>query len=371
MAFVSLKGGMWAPMPPTASAATPVLASLALTATGNYAAFVFRVPKTGTLDKFEWRAGTITTFPTSGLRCTFEDVDLATGNPDGTVDQFRDITVNPGSNVWVAPGLMTSDGTDTGTKRSVTAGNLLAAVVREVNTAETWTINVSSGSAHTRAEPLVYNQECYAVSSGTKVGYPVMALKYSDGSYEPLAGAGGLPVLTWTTRTFNNASSPDERALFFRFPVPVRVNGVWVAIDLDGDCDLVLYGTDGTSVLATVNLDASVRIGTGPRVIFASFAEQTLLAATDYRLAVKPTTATSVITYDYDVSSNALLDAAGGGKDWYLSTRVDAGSWTQTSTTRPLMGLCVSAVDDGAGGGSTTLIAPRHYIVGADPLLIS
>lgn len=347
MALISIKGGMWLPFPPSASAATPVLASQALTVSGNYAASIIRVPKTGILDKFEFRYGTVTTFPTNGIRCTFENVDLTTGNPDGTMDQYRKIAADPGSNVWVAPGLMTSDGTDTGTKRSVTGGDLLACVVRQENTADAWSINVSTGSAHTRAESLTYNMECYGNNSGTKIGYPILALKYNDGSYEPIVGGGVYPVLTWTTRTFNDSSTPDERALFFRFPVSVKVKGVWLAVDLDGDLDIVLYDSNGTSALATVSFDASVRIGTGPRLLLSAFAEQTLLANTDYRLSVKPTSATSALIYDITANSNALLDAMEGGKSWHLSTRVNAGGWSQFDTIRPLMGLLVSAIDDG------------------------
>lgn len=103
---------------------------LLIDAAGEKVAIVFRAPKTGTLDRAEFKLDAVTQAPVSGLRVSFQDVGAADGNPDGTQDQFR--TVPQGSisaGAWVVPGLMTSDGTDGGTKRSVTKGDLIAFVV--------------------------------------------------------------------------------------------------------------------------------------------------------------------------------------------------------------------------------------------------
>ncbi len=358
-ALQTIKGGMWFPMPPLSSAIPPALASLAVSASGAKVGIVTRAPKSGTLDRVGFRTGAITTFPANGIRVSFQDM-ATDGNPDGTQDQYRDIAASPGANAWVTPGLMTSDGTDTGTKRSVTGGDRICIVIEQVNSADAWNMNISANVSHTRAEPLIYNLDSFpdlhgGVSWAKQGGsYPILVFEYSDGSYETVSSGVTLPVLTWNTRTFNNGSTPDERALFFRFPVQVNVNGGWVAIDRDAAVDVVLYDSDGTSVLTTVSGDASDRLGTAARIWVFSFPEQTLAANTDYRLSVKPTSASNVTIYDFDVNSNALLDAVEGGKDWYTSTRTDAGSWTQTTTNRPLIGLRVSAIHDGAGGGAAT-----------------
>ncbi|RJQ37448.1 MAG: hypothetical protein C4555_06340 [Dehalococcoidia bacterium] len=125
MAFVSLPGeGLWVPKPIVYSA----YSNLLIDASGERVAITFDAPLTGTLDSFEFRLGTVTQAPVNGLRCSFQDINSA-GNPDGIDDQFRVITTGLTSSTWVAPGLVTADGTDTGIKRSVTAGQRLAAVI--------------------------------------------------------------------------------------------------------------------------------------------------------------------------------------------------------------------------------------------------
>lgn len=357
MALLTIPGGFWIPgHPPMSSVATPVHVSMLMSASADKTAMIFRVPKSGTLDKCEFRIGTVTTWPTNGVRVSFQNVSLTTGDPDGTQDQFRNIVSSPGSNAWIDSelGLMTSDGTDTGVKRTVTAGDLLCVVLEQVNTGDAWSINLSVGSAHTRSEPLIFDMECYAdrftAAAWGKASYPNLALKYDNGTYAPILGDTALPILTWTSQTFNNGSAVDERALLFQFPVQVTVDGAWVAVDLDGDMSVILY--DGTTALETVAFDATVRLGTGPRVLFAPFPVRTLEALTDYRIAVRPDTSTSCIIYEFTAGSAAAMDAAAGGANFRGSNRVNAGAWTDTSTIRPLIGVHVSSVH--AFGGRPT-----------------
>ena len=48
---------------------------------------------------------------------------------------------------------------------------------------------------------------------------------------------------------------------------------------------------------------------------------------------------------------NNALDAIPGGKDMYLTTRADAGVWTDTNTSRMLIGPILNAFDDAVGAG--------------------
>lgn len=87
-----------------------------------------QVPYTGTIDEVYISFVAVTQFPANGLRVSLQDLD-ANGDPDGTEDQYRDFTSDPGNSAFVSPGKITSDGTDSGAQRAVTAGDYLAVVV--------------------------------------------------------------------------------------------------------------------------------------------------------------------------------------------------------------------------------------------------
>ena len=355
MALTAIPGGLWIPLPPIYSVAAPtfnISSLLTIDASAEKAAFMFQVPKTGTLDKIEFRTGAVTFGGGSVLRASFQDIDLATGFPDGTQDQFRDVT-GVAANTWTVPGLMTSDGTDTGTKRSVTVGGLLAVVIEyatfTAGDTVTWAqhqVQSTTGILPAFPTPALFT----AAWAMNTAGYPSMALKYNDGSYayivDPLS-----PILTFNTRTFNSTSTPDERGMIFQFAGPVAVGGAWFRADLDAAADLVLYDSDGSTALQTVSLDSDLRSGTAGLNQFVRFADTNLTASTNYRLILKPTSASSVSLYDYDVSAAAHLDVCAGGQNFHSTTRTDAGAWTQTTTNRPWMGLLVTKIDNGAGGG--------------------
>ncbi|MGQ9573565.1 MAG: hypothetical protein ACUVV3_10375, partial [Dehalococcoidia bacterium] len=87
--------------------------TLTVDASGEKAAFVFRVPATGTLKKVAFRTGGVTHNQT--IRVSFQDVNSLTGYPDGVVDQWRDISIgDTDDNQHKETGLITSDGTDGG-----------------------------------------------------------------------------------------------------------------------------------------------------------------------------------------------------------------------------------------------------------------
>jgi hypothetical protein len=357
-ALTAIKGGLWLPLPPHGMSTLTIQSAL-LDGSGEKYAALIQVPKTGTLDSFEIGLRTVTTFPTNGVRMSFQNVSTTTDHrPDETQDQFADVVSSPGTNGWmVPPNAMTDDGTGGGVKRSVTAGDYLACVVEQVNSGDTWNLNVSMfdldgssrlafgypGSSHKAAGTWTAN-----------VDMPCIALKYDDGSYEFIA-PWVYPMKAINAPTFASNSNPDERGLYFQFPMEVEVDGAWLSLDLDGDADLVLYDSDGSSELRTIVLDTNYRNGNGQKVWYARFAPVTLTAATNYRLVVRPTSVTQLGIYDIDVESAARLDCVEGGQVFHYTERTNAGAWTQTTTKRPWMGLHISKIHDGTGGGGTNI----------------
>jgi hypothetical protein len=335
----TIPGGLWLPAPPFAVAAVPSFASILLDAASERAAFILRAPKTGNLRRVWWRTGTVTTGATLDVR--IETVDLTTGFPSGTL---FGASANAGQVVNAADDNLMF-GTQLTADAAVTAGDYLAIVIANP-AAGFGNLNVACFDDDGRDFP--YSAQftaAWAVNSNA----PVVALEYSDGSVPPVPGC--FPIAAINTAAFGNAANPDERGLRFRLPFPARLAGCWIYSDLDADYSLHLYGSDGATRLLSLSCDATVRGSAGYGVLTYLFASGVVLARNAfYRLALEPTTAGTVVMSDFDVASAALLDAFEGGQDFHYTAAKDPsgeGSWTQTLTRRPFLGILLDAFDDG------------------------
>lgn len=344
-------GPLWVPQitfGPTASA--PSLTSLAVSGAGRKFAAILQAPKTGSIRKVHFRTGAVTTG--TDTDCRIESVDGATGDPSGTLfGTNTNVTILAASlvaNTWITSGALTADA-------AVTQGDLLAVVLTPTGTPN---YNVSAFTVGTSGVRFPY-QDLYNGTAWTKdtSSIPSIALEYSDGTFAPMHQ--NFPITAANTHTFNSGSTPDEYALRFQFPVPVKVGGFWIWADTDGDFDAVLYDSDGTTVLASKSFDKDNRQGTGIGHHFLALSSSASLAAsTYYRFAIRPSTATSLTIYSMDVNAANIFDNMPGGQLFHHSTRTDAGSWTDTTTRRLFMGLMVTATDNGVGGGGST---PTSY----------
>ena len=129
--------------------------------------------------------------------------------------------------------------------------------------------------------------------------------------------------------------------------------------EVDNSMDLVLYDTNGTSVLASVSIDPLVRGGKASGQFHVTWpAPVELTSGGEYRVVIKPTTTGTVTPSQLVLDSVAHLDATFQPYA-RMTTRVDAGSWTDDATpvTQMLCGLIIDAVDIPAGsaGGSWAL----------------
>jgi hypothetical protein len=357
MAITALGSRIYYGGPPNAPGGALALSGTTLNAAGDKAAFVFQCPKAGTLDWFEWRTASVTNVPDNGVRMSFQDVSATTGVPDDGVDQFFVHAAGTlAAATWQVPsGPITSDGTGGGVKRTVTQGQWLAAVIDYSSFATSDSFQVATVSSSTGTPPdnnLYYcdgSSGTYAKAMGD---WCVFALRYSDGTYANF-DMQVLPASAVTNTSFNSGSAADERALRFQVPVAMRILGVTARCDINagGDVDWILYDSS-SNVLASVSVDGDISgqvIDVGHYLFTASY---DLAANTTYRLSMKPTTATSGSLQDITVNNNANLQAMPGGIQWYGSTRVDGGAWTDSTTTRPLIGLIIDGIDVSGGGGA-------------------
>lgn len=326
--------------------------SFLIDASGEKIAFMFQAPKTGTLNACGFRIGNSTQIPSSGVRVSFQNRDAATGFPDGTQDQYRVVT-GMSANTWVETGLITSDGTDGGGKRSVTQGDLLCIVweFESFAASDVFRLAPNSGTAG-QTFYLYPSGALYTSSWGWVAKAASLALIYSDGSYVMPIPFNLPAATTITTTNVSSSTTPDEVALIFVPSVPMTVCGAWVNVDLDSNADVILYDSGG-STLASVSHDSDDRRATSRGTIAALFSSSVdLTAGATYRLAFKPTTTTNCALGYYDTNSTSVMGANDGGASWHWSQRTDAGSWSETDTRRPFIGLIVDKFSDGAGGGS-------------------
>lgn len=351
--------------------ATPATWAPTIDAAAEKWACVFRVPKTGTLDQIEFIFGTIAQAPANGVKVSFQDVEQDQGTqpfkPDGTADEYRVIAQGDVvANTWIAPGLMTDDGTDTGNKRSVTEGDLVAAVVEFENFVAGDSIQVEN--AYTMAKPwqlgVAYNIGAGWVVNASSSIHPAVALKYNDGTYECIT-AYGFPTNisgNQTTHTISSSTNPDEIALRFKLPMACEVSGFiakGAGVSVAENFDVILYDENDTVLASTTVEPDSFLTSVNMHDVGAFDSPVELEADTEYRLAVKPLTTPATINFwSFTTASAAIMNAAPWGSEFYYSQRVNGGAWTDTTTRRPFLSLIISKLDDGANvaaAGSTTI----------------
>lgn len=379
MAMQVFRGGLWGGMPGFMNNNPAFANTLLMDSASEKVCVRFQVPKTGTLDKVEFRTNSVTFGGGSALRVSFQDLAVD-GNPDGAQDQYRDVT-GLTANTWIVPGLMTHTGEDGGNKRPVTQGQFLSVVFEYQTFTASDSIQIASINKLTYASPP--QPKLFTGISWTEPSVnlmPVMALKYSDGSYENVPGCVACSALN--SVSFNSASPPDERGLYFQTPFPTRIRGafMWVDPAASGrDFDILLYAQGNNTPLATLNVDSDA-VGNfnnlrGGMYLFPS--SVSLSANTNYRLTVRPSTVNSITLQEFDVASAAIMDTFEGGQNWHHTSRTDGATtggtlndgWTQTTTKRPWISPLFDQFDDGVGGGSTSngqrpMLVGAHFIGG-------
>ncbi|HAO93412.1 MAG: hypothetical protein A2X99_10250 [Deltaproteobacteria bacterium GWB2_55_19] len=351
MTMQSIIGGLTIPHHVEAVIGAPNdLTGYLIDAAAEKVAFIFKIPKSGTITEIGFRTGAVTIADT--LKIGLYTVDTS-NNPTTTAygGMVAGTQATPAANTWYNVAL--------GTNCTATADDA-AAVVIEFNSYVAGNLRIAAldGSSGSSGNICGFPEsKQYTASWANIAARPVFSIKYSDGSYGFIYGC--YPVSAVTETAFNSSSTPDERGLKFSIPFPARLSGFWLnyrVTGVTGSADVVLYDSDGTTVLQTHTIDFQ-KVNAGPRMFYFQFATaQALSKDTFYRLVVKPTTTTSNSFYDFTVNAVAIMDCFEGGQNFHLTTRTDAWAWTDTTTKRPWMGLVLDQFDDGVGGGGGGLL---------------
>jgi len=345
MTAVAVPGGLWLPAPWLNAYNAPEYDSaynMVLDAAGEKASCIFQIPKSGTITNIGFMTGAVTSSQT--LKVGVYSLD-ASDDPSTTVygGMAAGTQASPAADTWYEVAL--------GTNATATAGDVVAVTIEWNATAGNLEIRQMAGNSGGIAQVgLPFNTHYTAAWSKQTTTIPCIAIKYDDGSYAEIPLT--LPVTAITQRYFSSGSTPDERGMKFTLPAPMRLTKFWLyqRISDVADWDFVLYDS-GNSVLLTQTLNHSVG-ATGRLKVFELSTKQSLTASSVYRAVIKPTTATSdFYIHDMTLNSVAMLDIFGGGQNFHATERTDAGAWTDTTTSRPLMGFVFDQVDDGTGGG--------------------
>lgn len=232
------------------------------------------------------------------------------------------------------------------TPAAVTAGDLVAACV--------WSGGVAPDAGNcieTVFWPAVagYYQEIprendrNAVGTWSLVNGPLtgLAFRYSDGEIVGEAAEG------WMTDSYDSADTPDEIGAVIELPFSGTCYGCRVGImDIGG------YTASWTACFydSGDNLLASVPVTDANYVDWASgYAEADLhwtpveVESGTYRLTIRADHATETIApYGFTFDSAADRTSPWEGARWQKTERTDGGSWTDTDTELPWMGLWFS-----------------------------
>lgn len=370
MAFVNWLGWPWAPAwLSNVNATAPAFnLNITLDADGEKIAWIFEAPKTGNLKAFGFGVNTVTNDPDNGLRISW--YSIASGLPNAET-HFDIIDPSPLTTGFKTTGIISDDGTDTGALKAVTQGDRVCAVItiQTFQAADSVAIRAAivsiwQGTGSGRGFPYYLTDVGGAgwVKGGTSgEGNFNFAVQYDDDVWYPIVATN--PISSITTRVMNSGTNPDEQALRFSVPVPLRLKGIQFLATFAGTTSTAvarLYDDAGT-VLATASTVAGssdVGGGTGTaqavNLTFPSSVE--LTADTQYRLAVQATGAGNVSMYFVSAINFDLMNAMPMGSGFSHSERDEPGIWGNSTVAVPL----IVPVFDGIEGG-----APRaRYLLG-------
>lgn len=323
--------------------------------TDDGAEYLDLVPEAATITELCIRYNARVNGDPGAMTLALQGVSATTGRADGTTKQSGNssCTLNPpASAAWDASlqcCTMTSSYT-------ATQGELIAikqSTASGVDASNGYTLTVAGNANGTAPGYLTP----WYINNGTATHsdrWGVFGYKSASKTY-------GNPVISYTNTSFNSASTPDEQCLRFVIPSALcstaELTGALILMRgpaTGQSCDVVLY--DGTTALRTHTIDGDISYQKSANdrrpyhIIFPGLSS--LTCGSTYRICLKPDAAAAVELPRYNVTANADLGAYGGDGNFYFSSRTDAGAFSDTTTTLPMVQLILSTATTTGGGGS-------------------
>lgn len=305
--------------------------------------------------KIVWATSVSTVFANAGtnIRVGLQDYAAGTGVEDGNFDVYADLV---GGTDVLASSTVQVVTMESGTK-TLNHGDLVVFVIEMTTRGGADSVTVARGN----------NSSWFPYSAGdtgsgpTKVSTaPCAHIIFDDGTYGWFPGYMGCQLVDNTGLNLN--ANPDEVALIFRLPFAAECTEIFAQIgDIASadDFELILYSDPlGTPVAQRTDAFTGFRVGsTGSSadtpVRAPLITPYTLLANTDYAVAVRATTANNIrIKYiDFGTGNADFRKMTMLGTNWQYGQRINnSGAFTGTTTRLPYFGLNIRSIENIAGG---------------------
>ncbi len=332
-------------------------------ATGEKMAFMGPVwtPDRGpkTIEAVSYRWGTVTKTGGSQLTISLQDWSTVNTTPPYRPDEVQDqsVTVSSLSATVVSNAWHTSTFSTT---RPVNYGDQLA-IVWEFDGAGRLgsdSFNIFGVTDENNTTENNFGGVLLTTGWALSIVNPNIVLHFTDGTRGILMG--GVVAKTLSGINVSSSTTPNEAALRFTVPGPVRIDALRYVVQPNSADTVVtaLLYDGGNTVLSSATYSGRQMVsaagGAYRKLIHPVRPSVILEPGQIYRMSLKGgTTSTIAIPFvDQDVIENmAVLP---GGSNIYTSTRTDAGSWGENQIRRyPHWGYRIQAISD---GNSNTLI---------------
>lgn len=321
----------------------------------------------GTSSKIHFKTGTVTfadagTTVRVGIQGVSGDGSGVSGmTPDGAFDVYVDLAGNGGVITSSDDNVYKSVTMSTGSK-SITDGDLIAIVFDMTARGGSDSLILAgptSDGYFTNPGYRLYNGGAWQNFSGAVM--PNILLEADDGTFGILRGAmfiiGPSSQNFSATYSYTSSSSPDEYGLIFQVPFCCKVDALWFSLATsaaNADATIALYSDPlGTpTVMASASHYGEYgNNGTDNRPRLVPITEQTLAPGTDYCVALVAAGAGSCVL-GYTTLASANHRTVQGLANCRRGSRTNAtGAFSEMTTEIPLMGVQISALDDGATAG--------------------
>jgi hypothetical protein len=336
-------------------------ASYDITAATGYNAYVGQATETFTVDTVFFKVGSVGAGNSLTARVALENVSLTTGLPNVTL-------INPSASAAIRITAAVNYQVKFPGSVTVNRGDVFAIVIQGL-----------AGSTPNNCRFSVFTDDNpgygfpYTVDNAA-AGTPVVT-QLAPGIGLALSGVSGVPTkFCWpmdTAPTALNFTSPNVYGNRFTVRGKVRVSGVTVWGDTSVKAVANLYGTNGTTILASADWNANLPNNATVNQFRLIFPTPVTIDPGTYFLGLSCSVPTGGVSTIYTAlfTENIWREASPfGGADVvyaYTSTGAPTGinSWSTVNTRQNFVGLMIDGVDDGAqtgegggGGGETSSI---------------
>ena len=230
------------------------------------------------------------------------------------------------------------------TPASAQAGDVVSAMIWPGPTAPDGTNNITvarSLNYASQTQRLILIRY-YTTSWLSDANFPMLAVRYSDGSVALPAVSDGLQD------SFNTGSTPDERGCVFTLPFAATCVGCRFyhpVSTASGPSAVRLYDAAGTVLRETAEISST---RTGFSDVF--WDAVSLSANTTYRVTRLPQSTTNVSLMGVRVEDAVHRQWWPGGSRWKRTHRTDLGAWTDVDTELYMFALWLSDIQTGSAG---------------------